>query len=200
MKDKFIDGYMNIVTNNKSNISEEEFEKLKYAIEGIYLTITKLVIIFLLGIILNILKEILIVLLFYNLLRYFGFGYHAKGSNECLFVSIIFFVIIPFLITKNILLIKYKIPIFILCIFNFLLFAPSDTKKRPMINKKKKLKRKILTLTVTTIYFILCFYVSNELASLIVFATIIEAVMVNPVIYKITKQPYNNYKNYILKN
>ena len=200
MKNKFIDSYMNIIMNNKSNLNSEEIEKLKYAIEGIYLTITKLVIILILGIILNILKEILIVLLFYNLLRYFGFGYHAKGSKECLIISSLFFVLFPYIICQNISLTSYKIPIFVVCAVNFLLFAPSDTKKRPMVNKKKKLKRKILTLLVTFIYFIVCSFIEQKTASLIILATVIEAIMVNPIMYKITGQPYNNYKNYLSKN
>ena len=37
----------------------EDLEKLKYGLEGIYLTITKLVIILFLAIVLNILKEFL---------------------------------------------------------------------------------------------------------------------------------------------
>ena len=45
MKEKFISNYLNIVMNNKSQLSEEDIEKIKYAIEGIYLTITKLLII-----------------------------------------------------------------------------------------------------------------------------------------------------------
>ena len=200
MKEKFINNYLNIVMNNKSQLSEEDIEKFKYAIEGIYLTITKLLVIITLGLVLNILKEIVIVLLFYNFLRFFGFGYHAKGSKECLFISLIFFVLFPLLVTKEILSFKYQIPLFILCIFNFLLFAPSDTKKRPMINKKKKLKRKVFTIFVTLIYFVLCLKLNNKLSNLILLGTLIEAIMVNPIIYKITGQPYNNYKNYLKEN
>lgn len=200
MKEKFISNYLNIVMNNKSQLSEEDIEKIKYAIEGIYLTITKLLIIIILGLILNILKEIAIVLLFYNFLRFFGFGYHAKGSNECLFISIMFFVILPLLIVKNVLILKYQVPLYVLCALNFFLFAPSDTKKRPMVNKKKKLKRKISTLLVTIFYFVISTKCNYQLSSLILLGTIIETIMVNPIIYKITGEPYNNYKNYLKKN
>ena len=100
------------------------------------------------------------------------------------------------LITKNIIIFKYKIPIFIICLLNFFLFAPSDTKKRPMVNKKKKLKRKVSILIVTLIYYFICTQVSYEMSSLIILSIIVEGIMVNPVIYKITGEPYNNYKSY----
>lgn len=200
MKEKFIDNYMHIIIKNNSQFSSEQLEKMRYGIEGIYLTITKLIIILILGIVLNILKEIIIVLLFYNLIRFFGFGYHAKNSKECLIFSILFFVVLPFLTINNVLIFKYKIPLILLCASNFVLFAPSDTKKRPMINKKKKLKRKISTLIVTVIYFIICLNVSNYLSSLILLSLIIESIMVNPLIYILTKEPYNNYKSYLKVN
>lgn len=137
MKDFFLNNYMNIILKNNSDFSQDDIDKMKYGIEGIYLTITKLVVICILGIILGIIKEIVILLLFYNVLRFFGFGYHAKGSKQCLLFSITFFVLLPLLSVKSILTFKYKGVILSLCLINFLLFAPSDTKKRPMINKKK---------------------------------------------------------------
>lgn len=200
MKEKFINNYMNIVISNKSNLSSDDIDKMKYGIEGIYLTVTKLIIVIGLGIILGIIKEILILLLLYNILRFFGFGYHAKGSKECLIFSICFFVLLPYLVIKKILIFKYPIFIILICAFNFILFAPSDTKKRPMINKKKKLKRKIAILVVTSIYAILSFNTNYEISALIILALIIQSIMVNPFIYMLTKEPYNNYKNYLKEN
>lgn len=197
MKDFFLNNYMNIILKNNSDFSQDDIDKMKYGIEGIYLTITKLVVICILGIILGIIKEIVILLLFYNVLRFFGFGYHAKGSKQCLLFSITFFVLLPLLSVKSILTFKYKGVILSLCLINFLLFAPSDTKKRPMINKKKKLIRKTLLILVTILYSVLTFKVESGLASLIIIAIVIESIMVNPLIYMLTKEPYNNYKNYL---
>lgn len=199
MKEKFINNYMNVVIKNNSNLSSDDIDKMRYGIEGIYLTVTKLIVVIFLGIILNILKEIVILLLFYNLLRFFGFGYHAKGSKECLIFSILFFVLLPYLIVNKIIIFKYQVPLILICAFNFILFAPSDTKKRPMINKKKKLKRKIAILLVTLIYSILVFNVNKNISSLIILALIIQSIMVNPVIYMLTNEPYNNYKDYLKK-
>ena len=61
--------------------SDEDIEKLSYGLEGIYLTITKLIIIFALALLLNIFKEIIFLLIIFNIIRYFGFGIHAKKSS-----------------------------------------------------------------------------------------------------------------------
>jgi len=196
MKNRFLNNYMNVVVKNNPNLSDEQLEKMRYGIEGIYLTITKLVIIVTLGILLGIIKELLILLLFYNILRFFGFGYHAKGSNECLVFSILLFVVLPYLAIKNIIIFKYKFIVIAFCMFNFLLFAPSDTKKRPMINKKKRIKRKIFLLLSTLIFSILILLYDNQITLLLLLSIIIESFMVNPMIYWLTKEPYNNYKTY----
>lgn len=197
MKGIFLNNYINMIKKNNPSFSKDELDKIRYGIEGIYLTVTKLVIIILLGFLFNILYEIFLLLLFYNFLRFFGFGYHAKNSTECLIISITLFVFLPLLISKELLLFNYKWSIICLCLINFLLFAPSDTKKRPMINKKKKLFRKISVILITLIYSIFIPYVDYKLSSILLSSIVIQSIMVNPFIYMVTKQPYNNYKNYI---
>ena len=186
-----------MVKKNNPTFSKDELDKMKYGIEGIYLTITKLFVILLLGFIFNILYEIILLLVFYNFLRFFGFGYHARNSLECLIISISLFFILPLLVSKQLLTFNYKWLLVSLCIINFLLFAPSDTKKRPMINKRKKLIRKAFVIFITIIYSIIIPFVDYKLSSILLLSIVIQAIMVNPFIYMIFKQPYNNYKNYI---
>ena len=197
MKDLFLNNYMNVVKKNNPAFSKDELDKIKYGIEGIYLTVTKLFVILLLGFIFNILYEIILLLVFYNFLRFFGFGYHARNSLECLIISISLFFILPLLVSKQLLTFNYKWLLVSLCIINFLLFAPSDTKKRPMINKKKKRIRKTFVILITIIYSIIIPFVDYKLSSILLLSIVIQAIMVNPFIYMIFKQPYNNYKNYI---
>lgn len=176
--------------------SNEDLEKLSYGLEGIYLTITKLIIIFALAFLLNIFKEIILLLIIFNVIRYFGFGIHAKNSSECLITSLILFIVLPFLclkfnISKNILLI-----ISIISIISFFLFAPADTIKRPLKNKKKRIIRKILTIIVGIAYLLFGIFISNDTISILLFlAIIIQAIIINPITYMIMKQPYNNYKS-----
>lgn len=57
---------------------DEKIEVIMYGLEGLYLTFTKLVVIFGLGLILGKITKILMLLLFYNIIRFSAFGLHAK--------------------------------------------------------------------------------------------------------------------------
>lgn len=180
------------------NYSEEEIQKLKYGLEGIYLTITKIIIIFILSMLLNIFKEVLLLILLFNILRYFGFGFHAKKSSECLLLSILIFVLIPFILLNININEKLVFIIGSICIFLLAIFAPADTLKRPLPKTKKKLFRKVMTIILSILYLFICLYIKNkELSVILLSSIIIETILVNPITYKIFGQPYNNYKKVV---
>ena len=77
MKNYVLDNAINII-NKKYNYDDIKIEKLRYGLEGIYLTITKAIVIFSIALILGIFKELLVFLLFFNILRFSAFGIHAK--------------------------------------------------------------------------------------------------------------------------
>ena len=189
MKSFFINNSIKIITNYNKNYNQEELEKLKYGLEGIYLTITKTIIIILLGILFNIITEILIITLAFNLLRYFAFGFHAKESLDCL----IFWNIIYFIFNVKIKWI-YKLIIAILCTIVIMIFAPADTIKRPLPNKKKRIIRKLLSTVISILYTVTIITANNFISNALLCAIIIQTINVNPITYMIFKQPFNNYK------
>ena len=196
MKEKYLNSTISFITKYKK-YSEEEIENMRYSLEGLYLTFTKLVVIFALAIVLNIFKEVIILLLLFNIIRFTGFGFHAKTSLECLITSTLLVVGLPYLIlylepNKWIMLSLGLISLIILAIF-----APADTIKRPLPNKKKRLYRKIGTIVIASIFIIISLIIKNTTISyLLILSLMIEAIMVSPLIYKIFGQPYRNYLNY----
>lgn len=177
------------------NYSEEEVEKLKYGLEGIYLTYTKMIIILALAIILNMLKEVVAILIFFNVIRYFGFGVHAKKSSECLVSSILCFILLPYILLNVNITKETIIIISIISMIDLTLFAPADTIKRPFKNKKKRRIRKILTVGVAILYISTALLIQNVVISkILIISIIIEAIIVNPITYKLLNQPFNNYK------
>lgn len=196
MKEKFLNSSITLIKKYQDT-SEGDIEKLRYGLEGIYLTFTKVIIIFLLSVILGIFKEVFILLLLFNVIRFTGFGFHANKSSECLFFSILSFVLLPYLLlllnlNKNVILI-----LGIIGTIYLFLYAPADTVKRPLPNKKKRLIRKTITVFTGCIFTLLAFIINNyDLSILFVSAVIIEGIMVSPITYKIFGQPYRNYLNY----
>ena len=97
MKKKILNNCIKNIKTNKPELNEEQIEIIEYGLESIYLTITKIVVIVLLSIVLNIFKETILMILFYNIIRLFAFGLHTKNSTACLFTSISLFIFGAFL-------------------------------------------------------------------------------------------------------
>lgn len=195
MKERFLNSCINFITKY-NDYTEKNIKKLRYGLEGLYLTITKCFIIFLISIFFNFFIELLIIVFLYNLLRFFGFGFHAEKSWQCLIISIILFDIIPFIILKLSFNLNIIIICSIVCLIGYLLWAPADTVKRPLKNKKKKLMQKICILLLGIIYMSIAMYF-DDFSEYFISAMIIELLLVSPLFYLITRQPFNNGKQYL---
>lgn len=175
--------------------SDEELERISYGLEGLYLTVTKLIVIIGLSLLLNIFKEVAGILILFNIIRYFGFGIHAKKSSECLISSLLCFIVLPYCLLNINLSKEIVLIVGIICTISFIIYAPADTVKRPLKNPKKRMIRKIMTTLIGIVYIILSLIISNStISTLFIASVIIEAIMINPITYKILGQPYNNYK------
>ncbi len=197
MKELVVNGIMNNITKYY-DYDNTKISEIKYGIESLYLTITKTIIIFIISFILNITKELMLLFVFYSLIRLTGFGVHAKKSWHCWVTSLITFVLIPLLIkyvtlNKEFIIISYTI-------FTLLLleYAPADTEKRPLINKKKRIIYKVLTILLVISYLIYSLIQKDNITIIntLYFSILLETLLVLPCTYKLFGVKYNNYKNY----
>lgn len=196
MKEAFLNSSLSFIQKYK-DFSEHDIDKLRYGLEGIYLTIEKLVVIIAVSLVLGILKEVFITLVLFNIIRFTGFGFHAEKSIQCLFISLFQFVLVPYIlinlhISKSVMLIICGI-----CIINYVLFAPADTVKRPLPNKRKRTIRKWATVLIGIIYTLIIAFFNSFLTPLLLSSLIVEAIVINPLLYMVFHQPYNNYKTYV---
>ena len=197
MKKKFLDYSMSLI-KEKNNYNNTKLAELRYGLEAFYMLATKLLVIFILAIILGLFKELIIFMIFFTPLRGLGFGFHANNSIECWLISLPVFLIIPFL-SRTLSIPLYIIHIIILfSTLSFLFFAPADSHKKPLINTKKRLINKTILVITSLIYLFLTIIIKNELIiNTLMFVSLWQAVCVNPLLYKLFKQPFNNYKTYL---
>ena len=197
MKDKLINNSLNTIRLKYPEYTNTKLEEIKYGIESLYLTITKMIILIILSIIFNIKKEFIIFLLLYNGIRIFAFGLHAKKSSWCLISSIIFFIVLP-IILKFIIINKFVISILgSILLINYYKYSPADTRKRPIVNVKIRLKYKYLSCIIVIIYLFIALIINNIYISNLLFsAVLLEGFLINPYIYKLFGFTYDNYKNY----
>ena len=201
MKKYILRKCMKLVKKSCPSYNDEKLLEIEYGLEGMYLTITKCIILFIVALMLGIFKEMIIIMLLYNGLRSFGFGLHATKSWICLVSSLIVFIGVTYITTFIALPISIKIGLLTLCISCFYLYAPADTEKHPLIKKKKRQILKISALIIAFIYSFLCLYIDNNfISNAFIVSLLIETVLISPLTYKIFNLPYNNYKNYLLNN
>lgn len=195
MKKKLIKASTRIL--QKNNYSDDEIEVIVYGLEGLYLTLTKLIVILAISIIFKVTKEVVFLLISYNIIRSQAFGIHASKSIYCLISSLLFFiggaiickyVTIPF---------NVMIVISLICDICLLAYAPADTYKRPIIQSKRRKKFKLFSFALGLIYTVLIIIHHEQIISSYLLVGMIEAVlMILPITYNIFKMPYNNYKTY----
>ena len=196
MKEKVVDNIMNNIKNNNSNLSSTKLAEIRYGLYGLYSLLTKTSVVILLAIVLNIFKEFIIFLIFYSLLRGVGYGCHAKTNLQCWIFSTVLLLGIPLVsinihISENI-----KIIMWLILFINFLAFAPADTKKRPMINKIRKLKFKSAILLLSFIYLYLIIKYEN-ISNLVIGSMVLEGFLVNPLGYILMGQKVRSKLNNI---
>ena len=200
MKKLIINKCMELVTTYNKDLSQRDIDKIKYGLEGLYLTITKLIFIIIISIILSIWKETLLLILIFNGIRLTAFGVHAKRSIDCLISSTLFFILFPIICIKLTIPLIVKIILFIPLTVLIGIFAPEDTEKRPLINKKKRKIYKMLSIMISIIYMTIAIVIKdNTLSNCFIFAIVIQIIIMLPITYKLFGVSYNNYKTYEVK-
>lgn len=198
IKNFVINKSLHMISDIYPEYNDSKMDEIRYGLESIYLSLTKVVVILFITLLLGIFKEAVIVLLLFNGLRTTAFGIHATKSWMCWVSSSILFIGIPYLcIYLDIPNIVHYI-IISLSIICFLLYAPADTKKRPLVRKNRRIKFKILTLVVSFIYLLIFFNTRNVFIKNVIACTMmLEAVLIHPLTYKVFNLPYKNYEGYV---
>ena len=159
------------------------------------MTITKLIVIFLIAFLLGFIKEFIITLILFNILRFPGFGFHASKSIVCLISSTLLILGLPYLFTNIEVDLTVKTVLCIISVITFIICAPADTWKRPLTNKKKRMLRKVAACSLAVLYSVLIIMFNGmEISNLLMAALLIETVLISPIMYLIFNEPYRNYK------
>ena len=143
-------------------------------------------------------KQVLIYLVIYNIIRFPSFGLHATKSWICLLSSTILFIGIPYLSLYIDINIIIKIILLIIGVILMFKNSPADTKKRPIINKKRRETYKFISVLLTITYAFLCILIKNNfLSNCFLFSIVLQNFMISPTTYNFFKLPYNNYINFL---
>lgn len=196
MKDLIINSAISNIENN-CNYTKEKLAEIKYGLAGLYSTVTKTIVIFSISYFLGTLKSLLTLMVLYSILRLTGFGVHAKKSWHCWISSLITFLLLPYLCENIIIDYRAKVALGLMSVTLLGFYAPADTEKRPLINKKRRITYKVISVLLGLWYIVMLFLIKdNTFSNCILFALILETFVILPITYKMFGVKYKNYVNY----
>lgn len=197
MKKKFLDNSIKKIQKKYPEYNEDKLEIISYGLEALYVLISKTVVIFLIALILGIFKDVFLVFLFYGIIRTTAFGMHAEKSSHCYIMSITLFIGAALLCRYVEISFYIKLIVSILSFITFIIYAPADTYKRPLLNAKKRKIYKLMTIINSLVYIILIIILREKSISDYLMVGLLDAsLMIHPITYRLFQLPYNNYKEY----
>lgn len=184
------------------DVDDERAEVIEYGLQILLGEVPKTFIMLAIAYILGVFKETLITFLIIMPYRTFSGGLHLKTHLGCIITTCTFYSGVA-LLSKYIMLTnlaKYLLiaMIFVFGIFMIKLYAPADTENVPILSKKVRKQKQVLSYIVFTIGLVIAMFISNSLISnIIIFGYFIQTCMITRLAYRLTnnKYGYEVYKN-----
>ncbi len=190
------------IQNKMPDVDDERAEIINYGLQLIIGEIPKMFVIIVIAYICRVLKLTILALLFIMPYKSFSGGVHLKTHIGCI-IATSFFYIGNALLSKYIIIepiyIKYILIalIWIFSITMIKLYAPADTEAVPILRKKDRRLKKILSyLTMTLTLLIAIFTTNSTIANLLIFGTALQTISITRFMYKLTNNKYG-YEEYI---
>lgn len=202
MIDKICDKLMGRIRAKMPEVDDERAEVIKYGLELIIGELPKMFLLFIIAWLLGIFKYALIsfaIILPYKLV---SGGVHLKTHIGCILGTSLFY-------CGNVFISKYiNIPdiknqiIFSAIILTFSiimisLYAPADTENVPILRKKERAKKKIISYIIVTAMIIISFLVKDRVISnMFRVGVLLQSIMISKLTYNIFKVKFG-YLEYI---
>ena len=193
------------IRNKMPEIDDERAEIINYGLQLVLGEVPKTLLILLIAYVLGVLKLTILGLLFIMPYKTFSGGVHLKTHIGCIVSTSIFYIGNAFAskyIIIEPLFIKY-ILIVAIWIFSMLmikLYAPADTEDVPILRKRDRRLKKIMSYITMTLTLVVAMFLKNTVFSnLLIFGTLLQTISITRFVYKITNNKYG-YEEYLKNN
>jgi len=184
------------IQKEQLEIDDERAEAINYGIQLIIGEIPKIFLLFILAFLLGVGK--LTIATFLLLLPYKAFsgGFHLKTHIGCIISTSIFYIGTAFLAQYFVLpeMIRYG-AILITWVMGIILvtkYAPADTENFPILTKKERKQKKILSyIFLSAVLLIALFIPWKELSTALIYTVFLQNLFITPIAYRITKNKYS---------
>ena len=197
----------NKIRKEMPEVDDEKAEIIMYGLQNIIGEIPKTFLVLIISYFLGIFRETLITFLFLLPYKSFSGGFHLKTHIGCIIGTTLFYCGIA-LISKYIIIepiVKY-ILIAVIWIFGIImitLYAPADTENVPILAKKDRKKKRILSYITFTIGLLVAAFIQNNIiCNILILGNFVQTLTITKIAYRLTnnKYGYEVYTNTSIQN
>ena len=195
MIDKITEFLTNKIRKEMPDVDDERAEVINYGLQILLGEVPKFFIMLIIAYFLGVFKMTFITLLIMTPYRMFSGGFHLKTHIGCIISTCTFYCGVAFL-SGNIILneiARYSLIIatLIFGIIMIKLYAPADTEDVPILSKKVRKQKQIMSYICLIVGLIISAVIKNNtISNIIIFGYIVQTFMITKLAYKLTKNKY----------
>ena len=195
MINKICNYLTNKIRKQIPEFTDEKAEEINYGLQLLIGELPKTFIFILISILLGVFKEFLITIIVVFPYRAFSGGFHLKTHLGCILGTSMFYCGIAYISKLSLFSYNTKYILTILIwIFGILmcrLYAPADTENVPILRKKERKTKRILSYIVLTITLIIGAVIKNNtISNIIILGMLVQSIMISKLAYRITNNKY----------
>lgn len=197
MIDKFCAYLTKKIRKEMPEVDDERAEVIMYGLQNIIGELPKGIIILIIAYILGIFKLTVISILIIAPYRYVSGGVHMKTHIGCIIYTLLLYsgssLLGKYIVLTGNAKIMLAIAIWIFCMIMIKLYAPADTENLPILRKKERKQKQILSYIIITSEILIAIFIKNTtISGIIIFGDFIQTLTITRIAYKVTHNKYGH--------
>lgn len=197
MIDKFCAYLTKKIRKEMPEVDDERAEVIMYGLQNIIGELPKGIIILIIAYILGIFKLTVISILIVAPYRCVSGGVHMKTHIGCIIYTLLLYsgssLLGKYIVLTGNVKIMLAIAIWIFCMIMIKLYAPADTENLPILRKKERKQKQILSYIIITSEILIAIFIKNTtISGIIIFGDFIQTLTITRIAYRVTHNKYGH--------
>lgn len=197
MIDKFCAYLTKKIRKEMPEVDDERAEVIMYGLQNIIGELPKGIIILIIAYILGIFKLTVISILIIAPYRCVSGGVHMKTHIGCIIYTLLLYsgssLLGKYIVLTGNVKIMLAIAIWIFCMIMIKLYAPADTENLPILRKKERKQKQILSYIIITSEILIAIFIKNTtISGIIIFGDFIQTLTITRIVYRVTHNKYGH--------
>lgn len=197
MIDKFCAYLTKRIRKEMPEVDDERAEVIMYGLQNIIGELPKGIIILIIAYILGIFKLTLMSILIIAPYRCVSGGVHMKTHVGCIIYTLLLYsgssLLGKYIVLTGNVKIVLAITVWIFCMLMIKLYAPADTENLPILRKKERKQKQILSYIIITSEILIAIFIKNTtISGIIIFGDFIQTLTITRIAYKVTHNKYGH--------